>query len=480
MSWGTIIWSMTASACLTLALIHGFIWFRNRTAWANLLFPLTAVGTAGLAGCELAVMHAETTAEFGSAMHWGHLAAWVIVISLTGFVLFYLRAGRIWLAWAACGLRTLSLFLNFTTGQCLNYREITSLNHIPFLGESVSIAEGTPNPWMLVGQLSLLMFMVFFADAAITVWRRGDQRLALVVGGSITFFLLVGSVDAILVFWGIIHAPFMASLSFAGIVAAMGYELSRDLLRATQLARESLVHQNEVAHLTRVATLGELSSALAHELNQPLTAILSNAQAALRFLAQGKLDPEEIREILRDIVADDQRASEVIHRLRVLLKKGEFHPVALDVNELIQEALKLMNGSLTTHGVVVVKSFAAGLPPMRGDRVQLQQVLINLILNASDAMTVKPANARTLTIRSGRADDRVVQISVADTGSGIPLGSEEKIFEPYHTTKAQGLGLGLSLSRSIIVAHGGRLWAEIQAGGGAVFHFTLPVANSVQ
>jgi C4-dicarboxylate-specific signal transduction histidine kinase len=224
----------------------------------------------------------------------------------------------------------------------------------------------------------------------------------------------------------------------------------------------------------RVASIGELSAALAHELNQPLTAILSNAQAAQLFLARDDVDLEDIRDILRDIVTDDQRAGEVISRLRNLLKKSDFQPQELNVNELIGEVLKLMKHELTARAVRVVTEFTADLPSIVGDRVQLQQVLINLILNASDAMSRQAENARTLTLSSTRVEDSAVQISVTDTGSGIPRGDEEKVFEPYHTTKAHGLGLGLSLSRSIIRAHGGRMWAENRVAAGATFYFTIP------
>jgi C4-dicarboxylate-specific signal transduction histidine kinase len=250
--------------------------------------------------------------------------------------------------------------------------------------------------------------------------------------------------------------------------------ISVDISRRKQAELEALSQRNQIIHLLRVATLGELSAALAHELNQPLAAILSNAQAAQRFLAQAGSDPEEIREILADIVADDQRASEVIRRLRTLLKKGEFHPQPLDVNELLQEVRKLMSFDLSARAVSVNTHFAAGLPAIRGDRVQLQQVLINLILNASDALAQTPAGARAIALRSNLAPEGAIRISVADTGCGIQPGQEEKIFEPYHTAKPHGLGLGLSLSRSIIVAHGGRLWAENQPGGGAVFHIIIP------
>jgi C4-dicarboxylate-specific signal transduction histidine kinase len=151
----------------------------------------------------------------------------------------------------------------------------------------------------------------------------------------------------------------------------------------------------------------------------------------------------------------------------------------LEANDLVREVLKLMHHDLTARAVQVVTEFAANLPPIRGDRVQLQQVLINLILNAGDAMSQATGNARTLTLRSSRAEDNAVEIAVADTGCGIAPGCEEKLFEPYHTTKAHGLGLGLSLSRSIVRAHGGRLWAENRATGGATFRCTIPEWQAV-
>ncbi|MBI5632815.1 MAG: PAS domain S-box protein [Nitrospirae bacterium] len=211
-------------------------WCRKRTAWDNLFFSLTAVGTAGLAFCELWMMRAETPEQFATALRWLHVPVLAIIVALVGFVLIYLRAGRHWLAWAVCVLRTCSLLLNFLVGQNLNYREVTGLRHIPFFGESVSVAEGVANPWMLVGQLSLVLFVVFVADATITVWRRGDRRLALVNGGSIVFFVLAGTVQALLVLWEIVHWPLTASFFFMAIVAVMAYEISGEAQRAAQLA----------------------------------------------------------------------------------------------------------------------------------------------------------------------------------------------------------------------------------------------------
>ena len=256
MSWVTIIWAMIASACLTLALVHVLVWWRRREARANLFFALSAVATAVFAGCELWMMRAETPGAFGMAVRWAHVPGWVLIVSLVGFVRFYLRAGRLWLAWTVCGVRTLSLILNFICTPNLNYREITALGHVSFLGETVAVAEGVPNPWMLIAHLSLLLLVIFVADAAISVWQRGDRRRALLVGGSIIFFVVAGSGQVILTFWGIIHAPITVSLFYMGIVAAMGYELSQDVLRAARLSEDLRESQQRMALATQAANLG--------------------------------------------------------------------------------------------------------------------------------------------------------------------------------------------------------------------------------
>jgi two-component system, chemotaxis family, CheB/CheR fusion protein len=249
-------------------------------------------------------------------------------------------------------------------------------------------------------------------------------------------------------------------------------DITLERMHSKQAEMEAQEHRNEVAHLLRVASIGELSAALSHELHQPLTAILANAQTAQHLLSE-KFELDEMRSILSDIVADDRRASQVISGLHKLLKKREFELEKLDANDLIQEVLKLMNHELRARQIRVSRDLAPGLPAVLGDRVQLQQVLINLIFNANEAMSHQAEKTRKLTLKSHH-EGGVVQISVADTGGGIPPGDEEKIFERYHTTKSQGLGLGLSLSRSILLAHGGRLWAENQEAGGAALHLTLP------
>ena len=186
-----------------------------------------AVATALSAAFGMWTMQAKTLGDSALAAAVAPCAAWVVVVSLVGFVRLYFRAGRPWLAWVVCGVRTLSLMLNFILTPNLNYREITGLRHIRFLGESVSVAEGVRNPWMLVGQSSFLLLVIFVVDAVLAVWRRGDRRQALSLGGAIVFFAVAGTGQVMLALWGIVAMPLTTSLFFLGIVAAMGYEMSR-------------------------------------------------------------------------------------------------------------------------------------------------------------------------------------------------------------------------------------------------------------
>ncbi len=542
MSWITVIWSMIASACLTLAVIYFLVWYSNRTRWAHLLFSVTAASTTVFAFCELWLMRAETPGELATAIRWGHVPLFVWLVSITWFVRVYLGTGRSWLAWTICGLRAFALLINFLVGQNLNYREVSSLRHSQFLGESVTVFAGVPNPWMLVGQSAVVLLLIFVADASVTAWRRGDRRKALMVGGSVEFFLLTGFATALAVIWGNVRVPIVFSPLYLGLVAVMGYELSRDLLRASHLVRElqaseaglresearmslavdaadfgiwiqdfarneiwasekwrqlfgfapsvpldpdaalNRVHpddrdgllqaharavaganggryqtefrvippdgatrwissvgrvecdatgepvlfrgaarditarkhteqetqllRQEMAHAGRVSMMGQLATALAHEINQPLAAILTNAGAAERFLQHPSPDLDEVRAILADIRKDDERARTVIDRMRGLLKRHTVDARPLDVGALVGDVAAFVRVDAAARQVKLDVDVPGDLPYVHGDRVHLQQVLLNLILNGMDALNGASLEDRRVSVsaRLGRAE----------------------------------------------------------------------------
>jgi two-component system sensor kinase FixL len=242
---------------------------------------------------------------------------------------------------------------------------------------------------------------------------------------------------------------------------------------------ESLKQQRQITHLTRVAMLGELSGALAHELQQPLTAILSNAQAAQVLAAKPEFNVEELREILQDIVSDDKHAGQIIQHLRSLLMRGEMQIQRVEIGDLLRKVLALSHSTLKERNVQVDSHIEEGVPAVMGDSVELQQVLLNLILNACESMSANAAADRLIEIVVARdAEAGTVRTSVLDCGKGIEDKQLERIFDPYFTTKESGLGLGLAVCHSIVAAHKGRLWATNRPDRGAAFHFTLPAVRS--
>lgn len=250
-----------------------------------------------------------------------------------------------------------------------------------------------------------------------------------------------------------------------------------DVTERKRLELETSELRLELTHIARVATLGELAASLSHELNQPLAAILSNAQAARRFLARPEANVGEVRAILDDIVTDDKRASEVIQKLRAMVhKSGRNEPERVPVGEVLQDAERLLHGELVNHRVRLEVVLQTALPAVRVGRVELQQVLLNLLLNAIDAMRDQPADRRTINI-DAIAEGRCVRISVRDRGHGIHANALDHIFRPFFTTKPQGMGMGLAICRSLIESYGGSLRAENHPEGGAVFHVELPAAS---
>jgi PAS domain S-box-containing protein len=604
-SWIVVAWTAMAAASLTLACIHLVVWLRRRTEYGHLLFSALALSAAAFGWFELSLMRASTPAAYAEMLKWAQVPLTAVVLSIVGFVHFYLGTGRAWLAVATCAVRLFGLALDFTTGVNVNFREVISLDRLVlWSGETVATPVGIANPWTIVPQLANLMLLVFVVDAAVELWRRGDavsRRRAVLVGGSLALCIAFAAATATLILTGTVRAPPLVTPSVFLVVVAMGYELVSGVLAAAQLAadlrakeerfravvetvpsaillvdragtirfanarveavfahqpgelvgrnvdmlvpprlaprhaehrrafmdapraramgagrelqgrrkdgsevpvevalsplaaaeeplvlvsvvdvserrrneREVADQRNELAHLSRVATLGALSGSLAHELNQPLAAILSNAQAAQRFLAMREPRLDQVAEILADIVKSDRRAAAVIQRLRALLKRDDAQHEALDVNDLVQDVLRLMHSDLLNRRVEATVDLAARLPHVVADRVQLQQVLVNFVMNGCEAME-DVAGPRRLLVRSLANGAGNVEIAVSDGGHGIPQADLERVFEPFVTTKRQGIGLGLAICRSIIDAHRGRIWATNNPAGGATLHLELP------
>jgi PAS domain S-box-containing protein len=860
MSLVTVVWSISAGACLTLAFLQFIVWWKDRAARANLVFAVGAVAVAVFAGLELALMRAETPAQWDIIVRWIHVPGWVLIVSIVAFVRLYLNAGRRWLAWTIVAVRTLALILNFVISPNINYRKVTALRHMPFLGEPVSVPVGVPNPWMLVAQFSLLLLVIFVVDATITVWRRGNRRQALVVGGSIVLLVVLASGQAVAMTWGILAMPLTVSLFYLILVAAMAYELSYDLIRAAQLnrqlqaseatlreseqrfrivadaapvliwmsgvdklctffnkrwleftgrsleqemgngwaegvhredlqkclktyteafdARKSFVMQYrlrrndgeyrwlsdqgvprynaqgefvgyigscvdvtkllrqqkalsqfeervalaaEAAHLgvwefdtateriwisdkvrqlfqfppddeitysefqkrvhpddraardrimrrairthgsyeteyrivlpdgtirwiggrarcvgdgtgnptrllgvsmditerkqaeelfhlateaspsgtvlinhegrivlvnahaerlfgyardeligkeievlvperfakahpgdrthffarpearamgaarelfarrkdgsefpveiglnpiqtprglvvlanivdisarlaaeevarrsreqvellSRVSLLGEMTASLAHELNQPLSAIVNNATAAMQYLEQGRLDPEKLRDILTDVAGDGRRAYDIMHNVRSAIKKGSAIRGRINLNDVVKAVTHMVQPDAASQFCKMEMHLARDLPAIEGDPTQIQQVLINLVQNAIEAMHNTPLGRRTVEIATNYNGDRTISGVVRDYGTGISEATRDRLFEQFFTTKEEGLGMGLAIVRSIIKAHGGSIAAENAEGGGARFHFRLPVKEDM-
>jgi PAS domain S-box-containing protein len=247
-----------------------------------------------------------------------------------------------------------------------------------------------------------------------------------------------------------------------------------DITARKQIEAEAARLRERLAQTSRMTTLGELSAAIAHEINQPLCAIVSNAETTQEYLANGSADMAEVHDALQDIVADGRRASDIIRRIRALLRTRQTERAPFDLNGAIREVLTVLHHRFMRDGILVATDVATDLPPALGDRVQVQQVILNLLVNAAEAVVPGPADRRRVTV-STASDGQMVTVSVRDTGPGLSADLLDRVFDAFFTTKAEGTGIGLSISRTIVEAQGGRIWAGSALGCGVTFTFTLPV-----
>jgi len=599
MSWITLIWTICAGTCLTLAGLYAIVWLRQRKDWENLLFTVAAVAAAVLAILEVNLMRAPTPAAYGEILRWMHVSVAVLIVAVVWFIRFYLQAGRLWLAWFITGLRTLVLVPNFLFYPNATFAEISSLQYVMFMGETFSVPVGEVNPWRVLILLSVFMLLLYVLDAVIAKWKLGDRRRSIVLGGAILLTIVLGATFSELMTMGVLPGPFII-LAFLPILLAMSFELSLDLMRAGELARKlyetqqrmslaakaadlelwewdisrdevwvselsrkrtdlstsepskmdrylqyvhpddrELVeravdrtleygeefqvefrtlsndgsarwisaqgqldnggqpekqrlrgismditsrkqaeihlqaHRRDMAHMARVSTLGQLSSALAHEITQPLGAILRNTEAAELFLKKTPPDLDELSDIIMDIRNDEQRVASVIERMRSLFKRGELQLEAVELNELISQVNKLLTSELQAREMTLQVDVPPGLPLVHGDFIHLQQVIMNLILNSMDALEDMPDEKRNIIICASHAVDGMVELAVIDRGTGIPPEQLPHLFEPFFTTKTTGIGMGLAIARTIIETHGGKITAENNPQGGATVRFTI-------
>jgi two-component system sensor kinase FixL len=602
MNWIIVSWPMVAAAILTLGAIEFRIGLAQPPRAARLLFSLSALAMAVQCGIELAIMRADTIASAAALLRWGDATVGAIFVSLTAFIWAYLGTGNKWLAFASPLLYAVGAAADLIPGSGMIYLTITGLRTVEtFGGATFHVVEGVPNPWNAFAYLSALALVVFVVDASVRLWRRGGRRRALVVGGSVTLFMLTACAHSLLVEAGILHMPYLFSWAYLAILVAMTNELNVDVLTSARIAielRESerrmelasaagnlgmwawdIVHDTmwatsqarlllgfseteilsqekftkalhpddrelrrhalesalaigneyevqyrvplcdgqirwissrggperdnggktvrmrgvlldisarrsaeielqhlhaQLAHASRVSMMGQLASAIAHELSQPLTAIMANTEAASLFLEHKPPALDELRDILVDIRRDDKRAGDVIERMRALLTRRSFVARTLSVSDLLEAIVTLTRSDCTARKVTLEATSAPDLPVVMGDPVQLQQVLINLVLNATDAVATLSADRRNVAVRVVRHENGGVEFSVSDQGPGIETEKLGHLFEPFFTTKPGGMGIGLSISRTIIEAHGGRIWGANNASDGATFRFTLP------
>jgi two-component system, LuxR family, sensor kinase FixL len=328
---------------------------------------------------------------------------------------------------------------------------------------------------------SCLLIIVFVVDAALRMWRRGgveERRRAVVAAAGVGLPLVATILYAQSVLLGLLPLPLLVTPAFLVTILVMAVELSRGLLLYRQTRQELEELRSELARAGRVTALGQLASALAHELSQPLGAILRNAEAAEIHLSNPTPDLDELREIVADIRKDDRRAGDVIEQMRALIKRRTLQMNPLALNELMYDVISLVHSDALARHVALDCVVAPGLPLVSGDRVHLSQVLLNLIINGMDAIQTSQAIDKRVVIEARRREAGRVEVAVTDSGPGVSSEVIGKVFDPFYTTKSGGLGMGLPISRTIIEAHGGKLWAEHAPGGhGLTFRFTLCQAH---
>lgn len=472
-----VFWTMAFTAGILLGLTQVFLLWHNRQETNYLLSAVMAFAAAAVSFTEMLMFSTSDPAAYQRLLLWQNLNIALVVVPLVLVVRFYQPTARFWLAAAIIALWTIGLLVNFFLPGNLTFSEITSIDRqVTPWGSEYFVPNGTANPFKWLVDITVLLIPLYVIDAA---WRRrkspryGDG--VVVTTGVVAFILLAGA-HAIVVDAGMLEMPFMVGPAFLSIVLALTWVLTRDAVRARALDIEVAEAHEETERLMRANLLGEIAAVIAHELNQPLAAILGNAQAGQKMLTTPAPDMEELAAILDDIVRDDKRARDIIQTMRGMLRgdQAAHEPVDLElaVNDVLDFAMKdMQRRAITlhydTHGPI---------PRVSGGRVALQQVLLNLLINAERAILQDGASERRIEVML-RGRDGGAELEVRDHGPGIAEGVKDRLFEPFVTTADRGLGMGLVICQRIVEGHGGRLSGANAEDGGARFRLWLPATD---
>lgn len=487
MSLLTIAWSMCAGACAIIGLTQILLWVREPGPQRKLYLLSATMSFAATATAlvELALMKSQDVARYGRLLQWENLTIFALLVPLVWFIHLRLHSRRAWLAITITLLWCATVVINFAYPYSVVFTEITELDaHATVWGEPYASALGSLNPWVLVPNIASVLILAFIADAGFQSWRAGERRRAVLVAGSSLLFIVMAGIQAPLVDAGLLDMPYMVSFAYLAIVFALAYELVDSARRTAILTRERAAAlgdareaREELERLGRASLLGEFVTGIAHELNQPLAAILANAQAARRQLAGPAPNVDELREIVDDVVRDDKRAGEVIHRLRGLLQKHAGHRERVSLAAVVRETADLVRAELQAHDIRLALELGDPAWTVEADRVGLQEVVLNLLSNAIRALREVPRAVRALRLALSLSDSTLC-LSVADRGRGISAEAMPRLFDSFYTSTTGSLGMGLALCKRIVEAHGGTIEARNRDGGGAEFRVTLPMVKA--
>jgi signal transduction histidine kinase len=473
-----IAWSMICAACVLLGLIQVFLWSHDRNEPAYPLFAALAFSAAVVAILEMALFLSDNPARYQQLLRWQNVAIAGVILSLVWAIRAYIPTARRWLAVVISLCWILGVLVNFLLPGNLTFSEVHAVNArtTPW-GDVFYVPEGTVNPFKWLADVTVVLLPIYVIDAA---WRaresaRRAQRIVITVG--VLLFILFAGVEAGLVDEGLLDAPYMISAAFLSMVLALTWVLAHDAVQARSLALKVTEAQQEKSRILQASLMGEVSTALAHELNQPLAAMLGNAQAGRKFLEDPDPDLDEIRDIFDDIVRDNRRARDITQNVRRLLDGADEPETPVDLERELREVLGMLQHEVERQGVALQFEAVPGLPEVAGGRLAIQQVALNLLLNALQAVAEQPSGNRRIRVRAAEREGGA-EILVEDSGPGLPENLDASIFDAFVSTRSGGLGVGLAVCKRIVESRGGRLDAGNQTAGGAAFRVWLPVASA--